>query len=239
VPEIDDRRGEIADGREATEMWRTGDVRERISSEPRGPETVRSERGTSGTVRNDGGAPAWNSLASRGGSLSLFSLLAAAGLGLMSLSAHLPRPDPETDSASGVGAGIIVRSEPRDLWIPRRLVELARRPSLSRSVRTHAEWRRFLEAEGLTDPWYAITARAYQAGGDSLDLTSIRWIHDDAPHFEEFRAILAAVSGREPPDPEPVFSKAAVHVLDEERSRHDPREVMDDLLRHRSPARDP
>jgi hypothetical protein len=216
-------------------MWRTGDVRERISSEPRGPETGRSDRGTSGTFRNDGGAPAWNSLARRGGSLSLFSLVAAASLGLIGLSANLPRPYPETDSASGVGAGIIIRSELRDLWIPERLVELARRPSLSRLVRTHAEWRRFLEVEGLTDLWYAITARAYQAGGDSLDLTSIQWIHDDAPHFEEFRAILAVVSGREPPDSDPVFSNATVHVLDEELSRRDPRELMQDLLRRRSP----
>jgi hypothetical protein len=229
----------MANAREATEMWRAGDFRERISSGPGGPETVRSDRGTSGVFRNDGGAPAWNPLASRGGPLPLVGLLAAAGLGLMGLSAHLPRPDPEADSASGVGAGIIVRSELRELWIPRRLVELARRPCLSRLIRTHAEWRRFLEAEGLTDLWYAITARAYQAGGNSLDLTSIRWIHDDAPHFEEYRAILAVLGGREAPDPDAMFSKAAVHVLDEELSRRDPREVMNELLRHRPPTRDP
>lgn len=220
-------------------MWRTGNVRERNTSQPRGPESVRSGRGTSEASRNDRGAPAWNPLASRGGSLPLVGLLAAAGLGLMSLSTRLPRPDAEADSASGAGAGIVVRSEPSDLWIPRRLVELARRPCLSRSIRTHAEWRRFLEAEGLTDLWYAITARAYQAGGGALDLTSIRWVHDDDAHFEAYRAILDAVGGREASDPDAVFSRAAVHVLDEELSRRDPREVMKDLLRRRAPARDP
>jgi hypothetical protein len=46
-------------------------------------------------------------------------------------------------------------------------------------------------------------------------------------------------SGLEPLDPAPDFSRAVVHVLDEDQSSRDPREVMIDLLRDRSPARDP
>jgi hypothetical protein len=219
-------------------MQRTVNVRERMSSEPRGPGAVRSDRGKSGTSRNDGGPLLWDFLARGGRSLLLFSLL-AAGVGLSSVSARLPRPEPEPDPASGVGAGTIVWSEVRDLWIPVRLAAVARRQPVSRSIGTHAEWGRFLDAEGATDLWYAITARAYQAGGDWVDLTFIRWVHDDASHVEELRAVLGAASGLEPLDPDPAFSRAVVHVLDEDRSPRDPREVMEDQLRDRSSARDP
>lgn len=160
----------------------------------------------------------------------LLGLVAVAGIGLMRLSSHVIR----LSSEAGSGGGTIVRYELTHLWLPRTLTELARLRSSLESAGSHEEWRRWLESRDRRGVWYALTAKASLANGDFVDLTTIRWPYDDASHLDEFEGILATVAGRPPSGPGPDYSKASVHVLDEEASRREPREVMADLLRPRA-----
>jgi hypothetical protein len=219
-------------------MLRVGNASQGIDTAPRGAAIARHDlAGSEGPIRASGPFPR----RSRPGWADTFFLpiVCAAGvMGLACLSVHMGRQDPELESANQPGSGIIVRSEPIHLWLPRTLIELARRLPRSRAVRTHDELRRFLELEGREDLWYALTARGYQVNGAFVDITVIRRPHDDAPHFPELLAILATAAGDPSSHPDADFSRASVHILAEESLKCEPREVMTGLLGHSSPNRD-
>ncbi|MGP0062891.1 MAG: hypothetical protein ACLQGP_04715 [Isosphaeraceae bacterium] len=187
-------------------------------------------------ARSDFVASAGPILARPGRAEAFFTMivLVAGVMGLVGLSFHVTRQDHEIESASSSGAGIIVRSEPIHLWLPRTLAELARSRSQSRALRTHGELRRFLEREGRKDLWYAMTARGHQVYGNFVDITVIRWPYDDPLHFDEMLAVLAVAGGNPPRHPGAGFSTASIHIVADKLLKHDPREVMKMLLQHRS-----
>jgi hypothetical protein len=141
----------------------------------------------------------------------------------------LARQDQLAGSDNEPGDGIIVRSEVIRLYLPRKMIELANRPTQQTPLRTHDDLRRRLEIEHHRDLWYALTARGLQVNGEFVDLTFIRRPFDEPDRFPEFREILAAVTGN-PPDLWMNLSSARVQLIPDELSGRDPREVISELL---------
>jgi hypothetical protein len=166
--------------------------------------------------------------------LSTMLFIAAGLIGLACFSFYANRRDRRLEPADRAGAGIIVRSELVLVWLPETRTGLVQRLSRSRALQSHEELRRALEREENRDLWYALTTRTEQVDGEFADLTVIRRPYDDALHFVEFLDVLATVGGNPPRRPDADFSKANVRLIAEESPNRDPREIMADLLGHRS-----
>jgi hypothetical protein len=127
----------------------------------------------------------------------LLTLLVSGGglLGLTSFARQIARLDRVPVAQNTAGGGIIVRSEALRLWLPRAMIELAKRQSQSSPIRTHHELQQSLEGLDQRDAWYALTTRAYLANGQIIDLTTIRWPYQDSRYFPEVLDILAVAAG--------------------------------------------
>ena len=204
-------------------MWLPGSESRNVDAESL--DTAMRGRISSGPQR-----PRGRFLTRWGSALLMMMVLGGGVIGLIGLSVHIARQDTEIEPTHHSGAGMIVRSEPVHLWLPRTLTELAQRQSRSGVILSHEDLRRFLEVEGRRDLWYAMTARAYQVNGDATDITIIRWPYDDATHLPELLEILATVGGNPPHRPDADFSKATVHMIGPESQKCEPREVMAEML---------
>ena len=163
----------------------------------------------------------------------------AAGMfGLTCLPLPADREGQALESAHNLGSGIIVRSELLELWLPETLTKLAQRPSQALGLRSHEELQRYLEAEGRKDVWYALTTRAHQVNGDFVDITVIRWPYSEPLQFAELREILARAGGDPANDSDAGGPPAAVRILQQDELVREPRQVMAELLGHRSSAAD-
>ena len=178
-----------------------------MDTEPRDAAIARYDLAGSEEPIRTSGPPPRRSRPGWADTFFMMIVFAAGVIGLACLSFHVTRQDQELEPASRSGSGIIVRSEPIHLWLPRTLTELAQRQSQSRVVRTHEELRRFLEREGREDLWYAMTERGHQVNGGFVDITVIRRPYDDAAHFAELLAVLATAAGNPPRHPDADFSK--------------------------------
>ena len=72
--------------------------------------------------------------------------------------------------------------------------------------------------------------RGYAANGEFSDLTYVRRPCDDRTHFQEVLAVLATAAGNPPRSTISDFSKASIHIIDDEFLDREPREVMEELL---------
>jgi hypothetical protein len=173
-----------------------------------------------------------------GGVVFMMIVVAVGMYGLASFSLHVANQAQELDLADRPGAGITVRSEIIRLWLPKTVIDLAKSQSSSRTVRTHDELQRFLELRDQKAMWYAQTTRGYQVDGNAVDITLIRRPYDEPQNFPELLEVLSITAGNQPLSLNAAFSKAPVHVIDPELSKREPREVMTQLLRQRSPTPD-
>jgi len=157
-------------------------------------------------------------------------VFAAGVIGLARLAVHVTRQDQELETANRPGAGIIVRSELIQIWLPQTLTELAQGQPRFRVVRTHDELQRFLELEDREDLWYALTTRGFQVNGEFVDITLIRRPYDDALHFGELPDILAMAAGNRPRHADADISIASVQIIAQELLNCEPRAVMAELV---------
>ena len=165
-------------------------------------------------------------------------IFVAAVLGLICFADLVTRQGPELAPADRPGVGIIVRSEVLRLWMP-EATELAICQLQCPALQTHKELKQFLELHDQKGLWYALTARAYQVNGHFFDLTFVRQPYKEPTHFPEFLGIVAKADGCPPRDRIVDFSRGSIHVIAGDLSKHEPREVMAELLGHLSPAADP
>jgi hypothetical protein len=154
--------------------------------------------------------------------------IGAAMMALNRFASHVAQQAQEPTSADGPNAGLIVRSEVLDVWLPQKLFE---RPK-------HQSLQQFLELPGQENIWYALIVRGHQLNGIFADILIIRRPCRDPDHLPELLDILATASGDPPSDPKFDFSKAAVHIIAEESARREPAQVISELLRHPSSAVD-
>jgi hypothetical protein len=155
-------------------------------------------------------------------------VIVAATMGLTRFATHVSRQAQGLAPDGGPGAGTVIRTEVLHLWLPQTLLEQAK----------HRPLQQFLERQGQEKLWYALTTRGHQQNGGFADITMIRRPCDDPPHLSELLDILATAGGNPPSDPNLDYSKAAVHIIAEEMANREPREVIAELLGHRSPAVD-
>lgn len=173
-----------------------------------------------------------------GGTVLVIIVVAASVIGLARLSFHVTHSAQEQDPAGRSGGGIIDRSGVLRLWLPQTLIELARRQSQFPVVQTHQELQRFLELEGGKKLWFAMTVRGHQVNGKTVDITFIRWPHEDPRLFPELLHVLATTAGNPPRHSNLDFSKASVHIIAEELFNGNPREVMAELIADQSTTLD-
>ena len=159
-------------------------------------------------------------------------VLAVGIIGLYRLSIHVTRHAQLVDPSNRPGSGTIVRSELIHVWLPPTLSELARLQSESPVVRTHKELQEYLAQRDGEKLWYAIVARAHQVDGRVIDLTFIRWPYDEGYSFKDMLDILATAAGNLPGGPEGDYAKASVDIMGPDLLKHDPREVVADLIEH-------
>ena len=167
-----------------------------------------------------------NGISTISGTLLMVIVMGAGSTGLTFVATHLARQDQPAASDDEPGGGIIVRSEVVRLFLPRTLIELANRPTQQTPLRTHDDLRRRLEIEHHRDLWYALTVRGLQVNGESVDLTFIRRPYDEPDRFPEFLEVLAAAVGNPPCK----LVRAAVHLIPDELSVREPREVISELF---------
>jgi hypothetical protein len=155
-------------------------------------------------------------------------VIIAAIMALNRFASHVAQQAQKPTSADGPNAGIIIRTEMLDVWLPQTLFE---RPK-------HQSLQQFLELHGQENIWYALNVRGHQVNGVFADILIIRRPCRDPDHLPELLDILATTSGDPPSDPKFDFSQAAVHIIAEDLARRQPAEVISELLRHPSPAAD-
>ena len=159
----------------------------------------------------------------------------ATGFGMIALTCfadHVSMHDHKLAAADEPGAGMIIRSELRQVWLSRSLLELAKRESLSERFVTFDDFKTSLEIRDQENTWYAVTFRSHRADGNFGDLTIVRRPYHDPGHFPEIQTILDMVAANPIPDPSADISKPLVCLLPEELLKREPREAMAELLGH-------
>jgi hypothetical protein len=115
------------------------------------------------------------------------------------------------------------------LYLPRTLIELANHQTQQPPLQTHEELRRSLEVQHHRDLWYAVNLRGFQANGEFADTTFIRRPYAETDRFAEFLEIMAAATAS-PPKLWRNLASATVHLIPDELSERDPREVITELI---------
>jgi hypothetical protein len=159
-------------------------------------------------------------------------VLTAGGLALTDFASDVDKRDQNLADGGQPEAGIIVRSEVLHIWLPPAFVEWATRQRSSGVMRTHEDLKRFLERRGQEKLWYAMTARAHQANGNSVDMAVVRQPYSEPNSFPEFLHILAVATENSSDEATDKLSSASVHVLPEESMKCEIRDVMAELQRN-------
>jgi hypothetical protein len=163
------------------------------------------------------------------GTLRLVTVIGVGSIGLAFFASNMARQDRLAGFDDEPGSGIMIRSEVIRLYLPRTIIELAKRQTQQPALRTHDDLRRNLELQHQQNLWYALTVRGLQVNGELVDLTFIRRPYSDPARFAEFLDVLAAVTGN-PPDLWRNLSSAGVTFIPDELSVREPREVMSELI---------
>jgi hypothetical protein len=162
----------------------------------------------------------------------LLTLIVIGGglLGLTLFARQIARQDRVSVAPNITGGGIIVRSEVLRLWLPRALIDMAKRQSLPLRIRTHHELRQSLEGQHQRGVWYALTSRVHKFNGEFDDITTIRWPYRDSRYFSELLDVLAVAGGNPASEPNSGFSNVSISVLPEELLMREPRDAMHEAL---------
>jgi hypothetical protein len=159
-------------------------------------------------------------------------MVGAAVVGLAGLALDMCQQAKPCTPTEESGAGVTIRTEMTDLWLPEELAELAKCPSQFQAIRTHNALRRFLESKHQEAMWYGLTARAQQVNGAVVDLRFIRRPYDDAGHFAELQKVVAAAGNCPPCRPAEDFAEASIHIMSLKNSKREPSQVMAELQSH-------
>jgi hypothetical protein len=168
-------------------------------------------------------------ISSVNGTLLMVLAIAAGSIGLTSFASFVARQDRLAASGKDPLDAIVIRSEVIHLYLPRTLIELGNHQTQQPPLQTHEELRRSLEVQQHRDLWYALTVRGFQVNGEFADTTFIRRPYAVPDRFAEFLEIMAAATAS-PPDLWKNLSSATVHLIPDEFSERDPREVITKLI---------
>ena len=172
-----------------------------------------------------GGRPFFGTISRISGTLVMLAIFAAASFGLIFLAGIVAREDRSAGSDDEPGSGMMIRSEVIRLYLPRTLIELAKRQTLPSRILTHDDLRRILEVRRHKDLWYALTVRGLQVNGEFVELTFVR-----RPYFESRGLRNSWTSLPRPRRTRPTsasrFSSAKITVIPDELSERDAREVI-------------
>jgi hypothetical protein len=141
----------------------------------------------------------------------------------------MARQDRLAASGKDPDGAIVIRSEAIRIYLPRTLIELAKHQTQQPPLRTHEDLRRSLEVQHHRDLWYALTVRGFQVNREFADTTFIRRPYAEPDRFAEFLEVMAAAN-MSPPDLWKNLSSATVHLIPDELSERDPREVITELI---------
>jgi hypothetical protein len=154
---------------------------------------------------------------------------------LMCFGHHAGAPDADTPP----GSGIVVHIEITAVWLPRALVDQARRRNGLPVVCSPDELRTCLARNGWPDPWFALTCRGYQVTGQSSEWTQIRWLTQAADHLGDLQAVMATAAGRPPRCEGTDFSHSRIEVIPDSLQAVEPREAIKRLLSGFTPSERP
>jgi hypothetical protein len=147
------------------------------------------------------------------GNLMIVVVFVTMVIGLAYFNAVVPQLGAAPELSDAPGSSLIVRSKVIHLWLPERLVDLARNGSPALVARTHQELIKAVERRGQQNLWYAITVRAYLANDRSEDMSFIRHPYRHLDHLQELTDIVATVVGIPPRYPSADYSTAVVHIV--------------------------
>ena len=167
--------------------------------------------------------------------LATAAIMIASLVSLTWVGDHAGAPDADTPP----GSGIVVHIEITAVWLPRALVDQARRRNGLPVVCSPDELRTCLERNGWPDPWFALTCRGYQVTGQSSEWTQIRWLTQAADHLGDLQAVMATAAGRPPRCEETDFSHARIEVIPDSLQAVEPREAIKRLLSGFTPSERP
>jgi hypothetical protein len=161
---------------------------------------------------------------SRGEKFLMLGLIAALALGSTWLNVGASRPSRRLEADDLPGAGVIVKTEVVDLWLPETLIDLVDHRPECVLARTQQELRTTLECRGVDDLWYAYTIRCYQVNGGVGDVTFVRRPSlCESQNFAEYLNVLATAAGNPPGR----YASAEVHILPGNLSARQVREAVE------------
>lgn len=145
--------------------------------------------------------------------LLLIGVVLAAIITWLPPSPESPRPGRESDSDDRPGAGITVRFEAMDIWLPQRLVDRARREFRPGVVHRHEQLRKIPEDWKSEDAFYAVAGRGDQVNGGTAEVVFLRHPYREPEHLQECLDVLATAEGNPPRIPAMDYTAAAVHII--------------------------
>lgn len=112
------------------------------------------------------------------------------------------------------GERIAVSVHVAHVWLPERLISLAKRESWSLPGEPHQHLRKVLKGEDWQVSFYAFTVQVLQANGRVESFHFIRYPFREPPDMQELLDVMATAAGSPPNYPTTgYYSAAAVHEL--------------------------
>jgi hypothetical protein len=159
------------------------------------------------------------------GRIMIGALLIGTIIGLTTLAKRAPGPGDAKDA----GAGINIRAELVDVWLPETLHRLAARDSKIPMPKSHEALRLRLNEEKTEETWYALTRLHFQQNGRVEEIRTIRYPCRSEADFESFLEVVDTIRKSPPSQADSSDSMPEVHVIREDRLRLGPLEAVRNL----------
>lgn len=169
-------------------------------------------------------------LAALGTNFFMGFVVVAGAVGLTRLAAHVSRSDPIVDAADSADGSAFDRVDVLRIWLPRTLTELARHPSRRQVMRSHENFRRFLEERHEENLWYAYIDRVYQRSGNHCDCAYVKHPYSDPFAFPELCYLLNGVAEDPPTFEAPSFANVTCSIIPDECLNQDGRVAVSRLF---------
>src|SRR5262249_51717794 len=150
---------------------------------------------------------------------------------------HAPAHDGVVHPGDPEGTGVDERSEIVEIWLPKALYDLVNDEPELHTVRSGAELRSRLKANGSAPVWIAFRVRHFSRDGRSTDIRHFNYPCDESgPVFRQCLDLVATAAGKPPHYPLVDFSAAKVGIIPDPLMQRNPRDVLDELMPATPPA---
>ncbi len=159
------------------------------------------------------------------------AMLAGAMAGLTLVGMQAKKRNAEGGRPPAPGSGVTVRIDLSHIWVPARLLELAKREAENPKLRSEEELRSELKKIGGEGLWYALTLQLHQEDGGMSEVTTVDSPYHSTRELPSFLDLVDTIGSKRQDHAESNSSTPVLHIIPDELMQRPAREAVMELLK--------